>query len=129
MNDEPRKTEGEIEVLPPVTETPIPSASPPAVSSGASDKLPLGLSKKRLMLAFAIAGISDTISLIDVPFPPLQLAVDLITAALLFAVLGWRWLLLPGLIMEAVPGVAVVPFWMLVVSAIAIWGTVKPKLN
>ena len=104
-------------------------SSPPVVPSAEADQPPLGLSKKRLALAFAIAGISDTVSLFDVPFPPLQLAVDLATAALLFAVLGWRWLLLPGLVMEAIPGVAVVPFWVLVVSAVAVWGTVKPKLN
>jgi hypothetical protein len=129
MNNKPPTPEGEIEVLPPTANTQGSLASPPTIPSTADDKLPLGLSKKRLLLAFAIAGISDTISLFDVPFPPLQLAVDLITAALLFAVLGWRWLLLPGLVMEAIPGVQVVPFWVLVVSAIAIWGTVKPKLN
>ena len=61
--------------------------------------------------------------------PPVEWVVDLVTAALLFIVLGWHWLLLPGLIMEAIPGVGVVPFWVLVVGAIAVWGTVKPKLN
>jgi len=34
---------------------------------------------------------------------------DVVTAVLLFAVLGWQWLLLPGLVMEAIPGVAVIP--------------------
>ena len=32
----------------------------------------------------------------------------------------------PGLIMEAVPGLGVVPFWVLVVAAIAVWGQVRP---
>jgi len=33
-----------------------------------------------------------------------------VTAILLIAVLGRYWLLLPGLVMEAIPGVAVLPF-------------------
>jgi len=52
---------------------------------------------------------------------------DLVTAILLLTVLGWRWLLLPGLVLEAIPGVGVVPFWLLVVAAIAVWGTARPK--
>ena len=129
MDTDPQPAKNEIVVLPPATTEGRATSGAPAPPFAGDTKLPFGLSKKRLILAFAIAGISDTISLLDVPFPPLQLAVDIVTAALLFAVLGWRWLLLPGLIMEAIPGVAVVPFWVLVVSAIAIWGTVKPKVN
>ena len=55
--------------------------------------------------------------------------VDIVTAILLFIVLGWHWLLLPGLVMEAIPGVAVLPFWLLVVGAIAVWGTIRPKFK
>ena len=40
-----------------------------------------------------------------------------------------RGLLLPGLVMEAIPGVAVFPFWSLVVGTLVVWGTVRPKLN
>ncbi len=129
MNDKPQEPEGEIVVLPPTAEAPGPVSGPPMIPSAGADTLPLGLSKTRLLLAFAIAGVSDVASLLDLPFPALQLGVDLVTAGLLFMVLGWRWLLLPGLIMEAIPGLQVVPFWVLVVSAIAVWGTVKPKLN
>jgi len=91
--------------------------------------LPLGLTKGRLILAFATAGVSDLISAFMPFLPPVGWAVDFATAVLLFIVLGWHWLLLPGLIMEAIPGVGVVPFWILMVGAIAVWGTVKPKLN
>ncbi len=115
--------------MPPLAKPESPASSPPVIPPGGNDKLPLGLSKTRLILAFAIAAVSDAVGLVDLPFPPLQWAVDVVTAGLLFMVLGWRWLLLPGLIMEAIPGVAVVPFWVLVVSAIAVWGTIKPKLN
>ena len=55
--------------------------------------------------------------------------VDIVTAILLFIVLGWHWLLLPGLVMEAIPGVGALPFWLLVVGAIAVWGTARPKLK
>jgi hypothetical protein len=61
--------------------------------------------------------------------PPISLAVDVVTAGLLFVVLGWQWLLLPGLVLEAIPGVGVVPFWLLVVGAIAVFGTSRPKIG
>jgi len=44
-------------------------------------------------------------------------------------VLGRQWILLPGLIMEAIPGLYVFPFWVLVVGAVAMWGTARPKLE
>jgi hypothetical protein len=44
-------------------------------------------------------------------------------------VLGFQWILLPGLIMEAIPGLYVLPFWVLVVAAVGIWGTARPKLK
>jgi hypothetical protein len=48
-------------------------------------------------------------------------AADLVTALLLFLVLGRQWLLLPGLALEAIPGFGVLPFWLLVV-----WGDCCP---
>jgi hypothetical protein len=59
----------------------------------------------------------------------LALAFVIVTAALLFVVLGWQWLLLPGLVLEAIPGVGVLPFWLLVVGAIAVLGTPRPKIG
>ena len=44
-------------------------------------------------------------------------------------ILGWQWILLPGLIMEAIPGLNLFPFWVLVVGAVAIWGTARPNLK
>jgi hypothetical protein len=88
----------------------------------------LPFSKKYLALAFAIAAISDAIG-VFAPAPPIIWGVDLVTAILLFIVLGWQWLLLPGLILETIPGVAVMPFWLLTVGAIAVWGTPRPRLN
>jgi len=47
--------------------------------------------------------------------PPLSgWVLDIVTAVLLFMVLGWQWLLLPGLVLEAIPGVGVVAgYWWL----------------
>jgi hypothetical protein len=88
-----------------------------------------GFSTLQLVIAFAIAGLSDAASIFVTVAPPLAWGVDLVTAALLFIVLGWRWLLLPGLIMEAIPGFGVFPFWLVVVAAIAVWGTARPRLR
>jgi hypothetical protein len=80
-------------------------------------------------VAFAIAAVSDFVGAFFTLAPPIVWLVDVVTAVLLFAVLGWRWLLLPGLVMEAIPGVGIVPIWLLVVAAIAIWGTARPNLK
>jgi hypothetical protein len=86
-------------------------------------------SARRLVLAFTVAVLADGISVFLTLTPPMQWAADVVTAMLLFVVLGWQWILLPGLIMEAIPGLYVFPFWVLVVGAVAVWGTARPKLN
>ena len=90
---------------------------------------PLKFSALRLALALVIAGLSDVIGAFASLAPPIGWAVDVGTATLLFVVLGWQWLLLPGLVLEAIPGVGVLPFWLLVVGAIAVLGTPRPKLG
>src|SRR5215831_15173145 len=92
-----------------------------------SSNAALKFSKKQLALAFAIAGISDAVGAFATPLPPIVWMVDLGTALLLFMVLGRQWLLLPGLALEAIPGLGVLPFWLLVVGAIAILGTPRPS--
>jgi hypothetical protein len=86
----------------------------------------LKFSKSRLALAFAIAAIADAIGAFAAPLPPVEWVVDLATALLLFMVLGRQWLLLPGLALEAIPGLGVLPFWLLVVAAIAVLGAPRP---
>jgi hypothetical protein len=91
---------------------------------------PLKFSVLRLALAFVIAGVSDVIGDFTSLAPPIGWAVDVVTAALLFlVVLGWQWLFLPGLVLEAIPGVGVLPFWLLVVGAITVLGTPRPKIG
>lgn len=79
---------------------------------------------RRLAAAFAVAAISDLLSAGSGLVAPLQWALDLATAGLLFLILGRQWLILPGLLAEAIPGVAMFPSWLLVVTSIAIWGAV-----
>jgi hypothetical protein len=100
--------------------------APPVEPSKLPSKATIKFSKNRLALAFAIAGISDAIGAFATLLPPLVWVVDLGTALLLFIVLGRQWLLLPGLALEAIPGLGVLPFWLLVVGAIAVLGTPRP---
>jgi hypothetical protein len=78
-------------------------------------------------MALVVAAISDLLSLWLEFVPPLQWAVDVATAGLLFLILGRQWLILPGLIAEAIPGLAVFPFWVLVVGSIGVWGKISAK--
>lgn len=103
--------------------------STPVIVRGNPFSNALGLSIRQLGVAVGIAAASDVIAAFLTPLPPLMWAVDVATAISLFIVLGWRWPLLVGLILEAIPGVGVVPFWLLVVAAIALWGSPRPKLK
>jgi hypothetical protein len=104
----------------------IQMTAPPVEPSKQPIKAAIKFSKKRLAFAFAVAGISDAIGAFATPLPPIVWLADLGTALLLFIVLGRQWLLLPGLALEAIPGLGVLPFWLLVVGAIAFLGTPRP---
>ena len=84
-------------------------------------------SRARLAIAFAVAGASDLLSFLTVMAPPVQWAIDIGTAFVLFLILGRRWALLPGLIMEAIPGMGVFPVWVLVVASIAVYDGISKK--
>ncbi len=77
-----------------------------------------GLSPVRIGIAMVVAALSDGLSLWLEFLVPAQWAADLVTALVLFAVLGRRWLLLPALIIEAIPGAMLFPSWVLAVAAI-----------
>jgi hypothetical protein len=84
-------------------------------------------SRGKVAIAFGVAAVSDILSIWLTFLPPAQLAVDLVTALVLFWILGKRWALLPGFIAEAIPGVGVFPVWVLVVlSILAYDGFKKP---
>jgi hypothetical protein len=108
---------------------PIPEPSEQRTRVEAPSSNALKFSKKRLALAFVIAGISDAIGAFVTPLPPIGWVADIATALLPFLVLGRQWLLLPGLALEAIPGLGVLPFWLLVVAAIAFLGTPRPTFE
>jgi hypothetical protein len=104
-------------------------ANKQATDAGTTTTKTLKFSKKRLAVAFAIACLSDAIGAFATPLPPIVWVVDLMTALLLFIVLGGQWLLLPGLALEAIPGLGALPLWLLVVGAIAVLGTPRPNFE
>lgn len=53
---------------------------------------------------------------------PLDLAVDGATALILWLVLGRPTLLLPALVLEAIPGIGMAPFWVVAVVGILLAG-------
>ena len=83
--------------------------------------------KRRLIAAFAVAAVSDVCSAALEFAPPLQWTLDIVTAGLLFLILGRQWMILPGLIAEAIPGLALFPFWVVVVASIAAWGKIGKR--
>jgi hypothetical protein len=69
--------------------------------------------------ALLTAVASDALGFGVALYPPIQWVLDAITAVVLFAVLGFRWPLLPALAIEVVPGLQLFPAWTLVVAALA----------
>lgn len=69
--------------------------------------------------ALVAAVLSDVLGFAVVLLPPLQWLLDSVTAGVLFAVLGFRWPLLPALAIEVVPVLQLFPAWTLVVMALA----------
>jgi hypothetical protein len=82
-------------------------------------------SRAILALAIGAAAASDALSIWITFAPPLQWALDLATAFLLFLIFGRRWALLPGLVMEVIPGMGVFPWWLLVVLSIILYDGIK----
>jgi hypothetical protein len=84
----------------------------------------------RITLALGIAIASDVFSFLTgsliVTFPAV-LAVDVVTAALLWLALGRPLILLPILLAEAVPGVGTLPLWTVAVVLISIFGGIPGR--
>jgi hypothetical protein len=86
-------------------------------------------SRAKLAIAFGVAAVSDVLSIWLTFAPPFQWTLDLVTAVILFLILGRRWALLPGLIAEAIPGMGIFPVWVLVVLSIMIYDGIKKPLK
>jgi len=82
-------------------------------------------SRTKMAIAFGVAAVSDALSIWITFAPPFQWALDLATAFVLFLIFGRRWVLLPGLVVEAIPGMGVFPWWVLVVLSIILYDEIK----
>lgn len=69
--------------------------------------------------AFLTAILSDALGFGVALWPPAQWLLDALTAAVLLAVLGFRWPLVAALAVEVVPALELFPAWTLVVVALA----------
>ena len=130
--DQPPSAPNPGESLVPVTSAPpvIRPASLPVQVGTVANVVPDRNSKARLALALLVAAGSDLVSIWMTFLPPIQFGIDIITALLLFMILGWRWMMLPAFIAEAIPGLGVFPIWVLVVASIGAWGFIhKPGLK
>jgi len=103
---------------------------PPEPSKPTSAETPssnaLKFSKRQLVFAFGIAGISDVVGAFTTPLPPIAWGVDFVTALLLFLVLGRQLAAIARISSGGHSGLGVVPFWLMVVGAIVALGTPRP---
>ncbi|MSQ90420.1 MAG: hypothetical protein EXS01_03370 [Phycisphaerales bacterium] len=78
----------------------------------------------RLALALAIAIASDVVSLLTSwnVGHPISVGVDVVTAGLLWWVLGRHPALLVVFVAEAIPVVGMIPLWTMIVAVIAVTG-------
>lgn len=130
--DHPPASPNPGQALVPITSVPpvIEPDSLPVQVGAVANTGPDRTSKGRLALALMVAAGSDVLSLWMMFVPPLQFGIDLLTALLLFMILGWRWMMLPAFIAEAIPGLGVFPIWVLVVASIGAWGIIhKPDIK
>jgi hypothetical protein len=79
------------------------------------------LTKSRILMAFAVAVIADGIQIpitaatdtgvFAIPGELADLLVDFVVMAATTALLGFHWVLLPSLLLEAIPNVDMLPTW------------------
>lgn len=87
----------------------------------------MALKHPRWRWALLTAVIADILSFVLVLLPPVQWLLDALTAVLLFVALGFRWTLLPVLIVETIPVIELFPSWTLFVMALASAETPESK--
>jgi hypothetical protein len=123
-HDQTIKKRLERSVMDPIVETGREITLPP---SGPVNPLKRH-NRVQIATALGLAAVSDVLSIWLTFTPPFQWALDLVTAGILFVIFGRRWALLPGLAMEAIPGMGVFPWWVLVVLSIVFYdGIKKPR--
>ena len=75
------------------------------------------LTPRRIWIARALAVLVDLaqVALLPAELTPLNNAIDVVTAAVMVALVGWHWAFLPTFLVELVPFVDLVPSWTLAV--------------
>ncbi len=97
------------------------------MDDGAKTPLSVPYSWPQRIAAIAIAIVSDIVNAIFTWAPPIVIGIDVVTAVLLWLVLGRPMVLLPVFIAEALPGVSIVPFWTLVAGGLAFFGRIPGR--
>ena len=97
------------------------------MDDGAKTPLSMPYSWRQRITALAIAIVSDIVNAIFTWAPPIVIGIDVVTAVLLWLVLGRPMVLLPVFIAEALPGVSVVPFWTSVAGGLAFFGRIPGR--
>jgi hypothetical protein len=85
------------------------------------------LTPRRIWIARGLAVLVDLLQVALPPaeFPPLNDAIDVVTAVAMVGLVGWHWAFLPTFLAELVPFVDLIPTWTLAVL-IATRGRVAP---
>ena len=97
------------------------------MDDGAKTPLTVPYSWPRRIAAIAIAVVSDIVNAIFIWAPPVVIGIDVVTAILLWVVLGRPKVLLPVFVAEAIPGVGIVPLWTLVAGGLAFFGRIPGR--
>jgi hypothetical protein len=110
----------------------IPAGAPDAVPVEDPAPPSVGFSPWQIAGALLVAAASDLVGgMVDatVAGVPATIPIDILTAIVLWAVLGRPVVLLVALIAEALPGIGVLPLWTAVVIAIAVMGKIPGRLS
>jgi hypothetical protein len=79
------------------------------------------MTRTRILLAFAVSVIADVLQfpinavsatgILAMPGEVADVALDLVVMVITSALLGFHWALLPSFLLEAVPGLDLIPTW------------------
>jgi len=89
--------------------------------------LPMRFPAWRVVVAFALAIAVDVVNVFFALIPPIYITVDVVAAVAIWFVLGRPSLLVGVLLIEAVPGIGVIPFWTVVVGLIIFTGSIPAR--
>jgi hypothetical protein len=95
-----------------------------AVVSRSAAKLHARPTRRQKRIALVVAAAADLLQLALAPLfaegalSPFDVALDVLTAAALFGILGWRWRTALALGVELVPGLALFPSWTAMVATL-----------